>query len=59
MAGGLSNTMAGAMDQVNAQKGGSRSGNLGNGVSYLKGRGGGWYVPFFHFFLIRLFVNSD
>jgi T-complex protein 1 subunit eta len=38
---GLSNTMAGAMDAVNAQKGGSRSGNLGNGVSYLKGRGGG------------------
>lgn len=38
---GLSNTMAGAMDMVNAQKGGSRSGNLGNGVSYLKGRGGG------------------
>lgn len=37
----LSNTMAGAMDAVNAQKGGSRSGNLGNGVSYLKGRGGG------------------
>ena len=30
-----------AMDQVNAAKGGSRSGNLGNGVSYLKGRGGG------------------
>jgi len=38
---GLSNTMAGAMDQANAQKGGSRSGNLGNGVSYMKGRGGG------------------
>lgn len=37
----LSNTMAGAMDTVNAQNGGSRSGNLGNGVSYLKGRGGG------------------
>merc|ERR1719287_26130 len=37
----LSNMMGGAMDQVNAQKGGSRSGNLGNGVSYLKGRGGG------------------
>ncbi|KAL7531064.1 hypothetical protein ACHAWF_005029, partial [Thalassiosira exigua] len=37
----LSNMMGGAMDAVNAQKGGSRSGNLGNGVSYLKGRGGG------------------
>jgi len=37
----LSNMMGGAMDMVNAQNGGSRSGNLGNGVSYLKGRGGG------------------
>lgn len=37
----MSNMMAGAMDTVNAQQGGSRSGNLGNGVSYLKGRGGG------------------
>ena len=38
----MSNMMAGAMDTVNAQHGGSRSGNLGNhGVSYLKGRGGG------------------
>jgi len=37
----LSNMMGSAMDHVNAQKGGSRSGNLGNGVSYLKGRGGG------------------
>jgi T-complex protein 1 subunit eta len=37
----LSNMMGNAMDAVNAQKGGSRSGNLGNGVSYLKGRGGG------------------
>ncbi|KAL9186972.1 hypothetical protein ACHAXT_010692 [Thalassiosira profunda] len=37
----MSNMMGSAMDQVNAQKGGSRSGNLGNGVSYLKGRGGG------------------
>jgi len=34
----LSNMMGNAMDQV---KGGSRSGNLGTGVSYLKGRGGG------------------
>eukprot|EP00804_Cyclotella_cryptica_P010887 CCRYP_008789-RA/>CCRYP_008789-RA protein AED:0.08 eAED:0.08 QI:191/1/0.5/1/1/1/2/0/592 len=37
----LSNMMGGAMDAVNAGKGGSRSGNLGGGVSYLKGRGGG------------------
>jgi len=37
----MSNMMGSAMDQVNAGKGGSRSGNLGNGVSYLKGRGGG------------------
>ncbi|KAL7541879.1 hypothetical protein ACHAXR_011317 [Thalassiosira sp. AJA248-18] len=37
----LSNMMGGAMDAVNAQNGGSRSGNLGQGVSYLKGRGGG------------------
>lgn len=37
----LSNMMGNAMDAVNAQNGGSRSGNLGNGVSYLKGRGGG------------------
>jgi T-complex protein 1 subunit eta len=37
----LSNMMGNAMDTVNAQNGGSRSGNLGNGVSYMKGRGGG------------------
>jgi T-complex protein 1 subunit eta len=37
----MSNMMGNAMDSVNAQQGGSRSGNLGNGVSYLKGRGGG------------------
>jgi len=37
----LSNMMGNAMDAVNAQNGGSRSGNLGNGVSYMKGRGGG------------------
>jgi len=37
----MSNMMGNAMDAVNAQHGGSRSGNLGNGVSYLKGRGGG------------------
>lgn len=37
----LSNMMGNAMDAVNAGKGGSRSGNLGNGVSYMKGRGGG------------------
>jgi len=36
----LTNMMANAMDSVNAQKGGSRSGNLGPGVSYMKGRGG-------------------
>eukprot|EP00571_Detonula_confervacea_P013765 CAMPEP_0172297728 /NCGR_PEP_ID=MMETSP1058-20130122/644_1 /TAXON_ID=83371 /ORGANISM="Detonula confervacea, Strain CCMP 353" /LENGTH=596 /DNA_ID=CAMNT_0013006913 /DNA_START=50 /DNA_END=1840 /DNA_ORIENTATION=+ len=35
----LSNMMGGAMDTVNAQAGGSRSGNLGGGVSYMKGRG--------------------
>lgn len=35
-----SNMMGDALDAVNAQKGGSRSGNLGNGVSYMKGRGG-------------------
>jgi len=35
----LSNMMGNAMDHVNAQNGGSRSGNLGNGVSYMKGRG--------------------
>lgn len=35
----LSNMMGNAMDAVNAQKGGSRSGNLGNGVSYMRGRG--------------------
>lgn len=35
----LSNMMGSAMDAVNAGKGGSR--NLGGGVSYLKGRGGG------------------
>lgn len=37
----LSNMMGNAMDAVNAAKGGSRSGNLGQGVSYMKGRGGG------------------
>jgi len=37
----LSNMMGNAMDTANAQQGGSRSGNLGNGVSYMKGRGGG------------------
>lgn len=37
----LSNMMGNALDTVNAQNGGSRSGNLGNGVSYMKGRGGG------------------
>mmetsp|Transcript_6444 Transcript_6444/g.9811 ORF Transcript_6444/g.9811 Transcript_6444/m.9811 type:complete len:587 (-) Transcript_6444:29-1789(-) len=35
-----SNLMGNALDAVNAQQGGSRSGNLGNGVSYMKGRGG-------------------
>mmetsp|Transcript_3228 Transcript_3228/g.4893 ORF Transcript_3228/g.4893 Transcript_3228/m.4893 type:complete len:630 (-) Transcript_3228:55-1944(-) len=34
-----SDPMGSAMDAVNAQQGGSRSGNLGNGVSYMKGRG--------------------
>jgi len=37
----MSNMMGTAMDAANAQQGGSRSGNLGNGVSYMKGRGGG------------------
>lgn len=37
----MSNMMGNAMDAANAQQGGSRSGNLGNGVSYMKGRGGG------------------
>jgi T-complex protein 1 subunit eta len=32
--------MGNAMDAVNANAGGSRSGNLGNGVKYMKGRGG-------------------
>jgi len=36
----LSNMMGNAMDAANASKGGSRSGNLGNGVSYMQGRGG-------------------
>jgi len=36
----LSNMMGNAMDAANAAKGGSRSGNLGNGVSYMQGRGG-------------------
>jgi len=35
----MSNMMGNAMDAANAQKGGSRSGNLGNGVSYMQGRG--------------------
>jgi len=37
----LSNMMGNAMDAANSSKGGSRSGNLGNGVSYMQGRGGG------------------
>jgi len=37
----MGNMMGSAMDAVNASKGGSRSGNLGKGVSYMKGRGGG------------------
>ena len=37
----LTNMMGNAMDAVNAANGGSRSGNLGNGVSYMRGRGGG------------------
>jgi len=37
----LSTMMGNAMDAANAGKGGSRSGNLGNGVSWMKGRGGG------------------
>eukprot|EP00560_Eucampia_antarctica_P007482 CAMPEP_0197827466 /NCGR_PEP_ID=MMETSP1437-20131217/4223_1 /TAXON_ID=49252 ORGANISM="Eucampia antarctica, Strain CCMP1452" /NCGR_SAMPLE_ID=MMETSP1437 /ASSEMBLY_ACC=CAM_ASM_001096 /LENGTH=587 /DNA_ID=CAMNT_0043428299 /DNA_START=26 /DNA_END=1789 /DNA_ORIENTATION=- len=36
----LSNMMGNAMDTANAAQGGSRSGNLGNGVSYMRGRGG-------------------
>jgi T-complex protein 1 subunit eta len=35
------NPMGAAMDHANAMKGGSRSGNLGKGVSWMKGRGGG------------------
>jgi T-complex protein 1 subunit eta len=35
------NPMGAALDHANAMKGGSRSGNLGNGVSWMKGRGGG------------------
>jgi hypothetical protein len=35
----MSNMMGNAMDAANAQNGGSRSGNLGQGVSYMKGRG--------------------
>lgn len=35
----LSNMMGNALDGINASKGGSRSGNLGNGVSWMKGRG--------------------
>merc|ERR1719223_480804 len=35
----LSNMMGNAMDAANAAKGGSRSGNMGNGVSYMQGRG--------------------
>jgi len=41
LAGLGSNPMGSAMDAINAQKGGSRSGNMGNGMSYMKGRGGG------------------
>mmetsp|Transcript_24873 Transcript_24873/g.57934 ORF Transcript_24873/g.57934 Transcript_24873/m.57934 type:complete len:231 (+) Transcript_24873:1081-1773(+) len=37
----MSNMMGNALDAINAQKGGSRSGNFGNGVSWMKGRGGG------------------
>lgn len=37
----MTNMMGNALDAVNAQKGGSRSGNLGNGISYMRGRGGG------------------
>jgi len=36
-----SNMMGNALDSINAAKGGSRSGNLGQGVSWMKGRGGG------------------
>lgn len=39
--GPMSNMMGNALDAANAAKGGSRSGNLGNGVSWMKGRGGG------------------
>lgn len=35
------NPMGAALDHANAMKGGSRSGNLGKGVSWMKGRGGG------------------
>jgi T-complex protein 1 subunit eta len=35
------NPMGSALDHVNSQQGGSRSGNFGNGVSWMKGRGGG------------------
>ena len=35
------NPMGAALDHANAMKGGSRSGNLGQGVSWMKGRGGG------------------
>ena len=37
----MTNMMGNALDAVNAAAGGSRSGNLGNGVSYMRGRGGG------------------
>jgi len=37
----MANAMGNAMDGHNAMMGGSRSGNLGNGVSWMKGRGGG------------------
>jgi len=35
-----SDLMGQAMDHVNSQQGGARSGNFGNGVSWMKGRGG-------------------
>ena len=36
-----SDLMGQALDHANSQQGGSRSGNFGNGVSWMKGRGGG------------------
>ena len=37
----LSNMIGNTMYAANAQQGGSCSGNLGNGVSYVQGQGGG------------------